>query len=165
MYIICMADWDCKHNATTSNATPLRIAIVQTCRSYSCCKLPNYKQRTQQLQWLSLIDWNSDTLSRGYSNLQSLVKCLDHRGVASNTVCSQAAMTLSSQLSLLWHQHRVRSFKFCSYTIKWCEEPCVQSLVSASASMMHVCMRLRKGIIASMYKQTCHAIGQSLWLR
>jgi len=26
-----------------------------------------------------LIDWISDTLSQGYTNLQSLVKCLDHR--------------------------------------------------------------------------------------
>ena len=29
-----------------------------------------------------LIDWISDTLSQGYTNLQSLVKCLDHRGIA-----------------------------------------------------------------------------------
>ncbi len=34
----------------------------------------------------SLIDWISDTLSQGYTNLQSLD--LDHRGVASDTVCS-----------------------------------------------------------------------------
>ena len=26
-----------------------------------------------------LIDWISDTLFQGYTNLQSLVKCLDHR--------------------------------------------------------------------------------------
>ena len=43
---------------------------------------------------LSLIDWISDTRSQGYINLQSLVKCLDHRGVASGTytVCSQARL-------------------------------------------------------------------------
>ena len=41
---------------------------------------------------ISLIGWVSDTLSQGYTNLQSLVKCLDHRVIVSvlNTVCSQA---------------------------------------------------------------------------
>ena len=34
----------------------------------------------------SLIYWISDTLSQGYTNLQSLVKCLDHRGIASDTI-------------------------------------------------------------------------------
>ena len=37
----------------------------------------------------SMIDWISDTLSQGHTNLQSLVKFLDHRGIASDTVCSQ----------------------------------------------------------------------------
>ena len=41
---------------------------------------------------LSLIDSISDTLSQGHPNLQSLVKCLDHRGTASDTVCSQARL-------------------------------------------------------------------------
>ena len=27
---------------------------------------------------ISLIDWISDALAQGYTNLQSLVKCLDH---------------------------------------------------------------------------------------
>ena len=36
----------------------------------------------------SLLDWISDTLSQGYANLQSLVKCLDHTGIVSDTVCS-----------------------------------------------------------------------------
>jgi len=39
-----------------------------------------------------LIDWISDTLSQGYTNLQSLVKCLDHRGIASDTVRIQARL-------------------------------------------------------------------------
>jgi len=39
---------------------------------------------------LSLIGWISDTLSQGYTYLQSLVKCLDHRDTASDMVCSQA---------------------------------------------------------------------------
>jgi hypothetical protein len=38
-----------------------------------------------------LIKWISDTLSQGCTNVQSLVRCLDHRGVASATVCSQAS--------------------------------------------------------------------------
>ena len=39
-----------------------------------------------------LLDWISDILSQGYTDLQSLVKCLDRRGVASDTVCSQARL-------------------------------------------------------------------------
>ena len=41
---------------------------------------------------VSLIGWVSDTLSQGYTELQSLVKCLDHRGIVLvlDTVCSQA---------------------------------------------------------------------------
>ena len=39
-----------------------------------------------------LIYWIPDTLSQGYNNLQTLVKCLDHRGIASDTVCSQARL-------------------------------------------------------------------------
>ncbi len=39
-----------------------------------------------------LIDWISDALSQGYTNLQSLVKCLGYQGTASDTVCSQARM-------------------------------------------------------------------------
>ena len=38
----------------------------------------------------SLTDSISNVLSQGYTNLQSLAKCLDHRGVASDTACSQA---------------------------------------------------------------------------
>ncbi len=37
-----------------------------------------------------LVDWISDTLSQGYTGLQSLVKCLDHRDIMSDTACSQA---------------------------------------------------------------------------
>ena len=41
-----------------------------------------------------LIDWISDTLSQGCIDLQSLVKCLDHRGIVSVLdtvyVCIQA---------------------------------------------------------------------------
>ncbi len=43
---------------------------------------------------LSLIDWISDTLSQGYTDLQSLVKCLDHRDIVSDTGCSQAKVVL-----------------------------------------------------------------------
>ncbi len=43
-----------------------------------------------------MIDWISDTIYQGYTNLQSLVKCLDHRGIASDTVCSQARLPADS---------------------------------------------------------------------
>ncbi len=33
------------------------------------------------LHLVSLIDWISDTLSQGCTDLQRLVKCLDHRGI------------------------------------------------------------------------------------
>ena len=46
----------------------------------------------QQNIEVPLIEWISDTLSQGYTNLQSLVKCLDHRVIASDTVCSQARL-------------------------------------------------------------------------
>jgi hypothetical protein len=32
---------------------------------------------------LSMIDWISDTRSQGYTNLQSLVECLNHRDIVS----------------------------------------------------------------------------------
>ncbi len=45
---------------------------------------------------LSLIDRISDTRSQGYTDLQSLVTCLDHRGIVLvlDTVCSQAKVVL-----------------------------------------------------------------------
>ena len=39
---------------------------------------------------VSLPDWISGTRFQGYTNLQSLVKCLDHRDNVSDTACSQA---------------------------------------------------------------------------
>ena len=43
-----------------------------------------------------LICWISDTLSQGYTDLQSLLKCLDHRGIVLvlDTRCSQARAVL-----------------------------------------------------------------------
>ena len=40
--------------------------------------------------------WISDTLSQGYTDLQSLVKCLDDRGIVLvlDTICSQARALL-----------------------------------------------------------------------
>jgi len=34
----------------------------------------------------SLIDWILDTRSQGYTDLQSLVKCLDHRDIQAKVV-------------------------------------------------------------------------------
>ena len=39
-----------------------------------------------------LIVWISDTHCQGYTELQSLIKCLDHRDIALVTVCSQARL-------------------------------------------------------------------------
>ena len=36
--------------------------------------------------------WVSDTFCQGYTNLQTLVKCLDHRGIVSDTACSQGRL-------------------------------------------------------------------------
>jgi len=48
--------------------------------------------------YVPLIDWISDTRSQGCIDLQSLVKCLDHRGIVLvlDTVyaCSQARVVL-----------------------------------------------------------------------
>ena len=46
-----------------------------------------------------LLDWISDTRSQGYTDLQSLVKCLDHRNIVSDTACSQARVVLGSENS------------------------------------------------------------------
>ncbi len=40
----------------------------------------------------SLIDWISDARPQGYTDLQSLVKCLDYTGIVSDTVCSHARL-------------------------------------------------------------------------
>ena len=45
-----------------------------------------------QLLSISLIDWISHTLSQGYTNLQSLVKCLDHRDIYSMQSSKGCAM-------------------------------------------------------------------------
>ena len=62
----------------------------------------HYPDTCHQLRlWLNacvpFIDWISDTLSQGYTTLQSLVKCLDHRGIVSNTVCIQARLCQAAQ--------------------------------------------------------------------
>ncbi len=48
---------------------------------------------------VSLIDWISDTLSHGYTNLHSLVSCLDHRGIASDAV-KQGCFRLHNALEM-----------------------------------------------------------------
>ena len=41
-----------------------------------------------------LIDWIPHTRSQKYTGLQSLTKCMHHREVVSDTVCSQAKVVL-----------------------------------------------------------------------
>jgi len=43
-------------------------------------------------QLTSLIKGISDTRPQGCTDLQSPVKCLDHRGILSDTVCSHASL-------------------------------------------------------------------------
>ena len=49
---------------------------------------------------LPLMEWISGTLSQGYTDLQSWLKCLDHSGVVLvlDTVCSQARVVLGCVL-------------------------------------------------------------------
>ena len=49
-----------------------------------------------------LIDWISDTLSQGYTHWQSLVKCLDHRDIASDTVCMCKQFLVSCAVLASW---------------------------------------------------------------
>jgi len=53
------------------------------------------------LQSASLIDWISDTRSQGYTDLQSLAKCLDDRDIVSDTACSQAKVVLGCHVEML----------------------------------------------------------------
>ena len=45
-----------------------------------------------------LIDWISDTRSQGYTDLQSLVKCLDHRDVVYSMQSSKGCVRLRDAL-------------------------------------------------------------------
>ena len=56
---------------------------------------------------VSLIVWISDTHFQGHTDLQSLVKCLERRGVASGLVCSFAMHWIAS-LRLYIQSSRVR---------------------------------------------------------
>jgi len=57
----------------------------------------SYTKKLLKYAGLSLIDWISDLLSQGYTDLESLAKCLDHRGIVSHTVCSQATVCSAAQ--------------------------------------------------------------------
>ena len=81
-------------NQTTEYVSKKRQAYSSRCRIYCCFGV-------------SLIDWiqiYSDTLSQGYTNLQSLVKCLDHRNIVSDTVCNQAKAVLGCAMH--WNASR-----------------------------------------------------------
>ena len=51
-------------------------------------------------KYVSFIGWISNTLSQGYTYLQSLVKCLDHKNIVSDTVCNQAKVVLGCAISV-----------------------------------------------------------------
>ena len=48
---------------------------------YSCNRVTVASQCFKTGMLHSLIDWITDTRSQGCTDLQSLVKCLDHRGI------------------------------------------------------------------------------------
>ena len=92
----------------------------------------------------ALIDWISDALSQGYTNLQSLVKCLDHKNIVSDTVCSQAKIVLGcamhrnalkcSAMHLGGHCYNRIDISFdrlapsglqCNLTMLTCPWPCI----------------------------------------
>ena len=66
---------------------------------HSVC-LPSTNNQILHPSRHSLINWISDTLSQGYTSLQSLVKCLGHRNIVSDTVCSQVQVVLGCAMHL-----------------------------------------------------------------
>ena len=50
---------------------PLKEWLFLEVHQAACCAVQTYT--------ISLIDWMSDTLSQGYTDVQPLLKCLDHR--------------------------------------------------------------------------------------
>ncbi len=53
--------------------------MCQMCTSMSLSKSYHLNKRHAAVYVISLVDWISDTHPQGYTDLQSLVKCLDHR--------------------------------------------------------------------------------------
>ena len=74
-----------------------------------------------------LTDWISDTRSQGYTDLQSLAKCLDHRGVVLvlDTTTYTVVVTSFGQLEIigLGRLHTWRS----------CDQQHVQQMIRISA--------------------------------
>ncbi len=68
------------------------------------------------------LDRISDTRSQGYTSLQSLVKCLDHRNIVSDTACSQAKAVLGTFGPPGSVPHFVLGFMGCSYTLTCCSD-------------------------------------------
>ena len=68
------------------------------------------------IRLLSLTGWISDTLSQGYTDLQSLVKCLDHRNSVSDTGCSQAKVVhVLGAIQMHCNASRRLSLQSCRY--------------------------------------------------
>ncbi|DBA74348.1 TPA: hypothetical protein ACH3X1_011122 [Trebouxia sp. C0004] len=86
---------DCILHHDTSMVQAFHIAL-QISPSPRMCKWDPIKETLAMTlvgkQSLNLFFSLIDALSQGYTNLQSLVKCLDHKGIVSDTVCSQARL-------------------------------------------------------------------------
>ena len=68
------------------------VGMVPLSLQYGFEVMETFLQGEFEFLWqVSLIDWISDTRSQGHTDLQNLVKCLDHRGIVlmSETVGSQ----------------------------------------------------------------------------
>ena len=75
------------HTILSSTGLFISSGMTKWTQSRHCCST---KKKHRAEVTTSLIDWISDTRSQGYTDLQSLVKCLDHRGfvLVLDTVCS-----------------------------------------------------------------------------
>lgn len=70
---------------------------------------------------ISLIDWTSYTLSQGHTDWQSLVKCLDHRNIMSETGCSQAKLCQAARCTEVhWNASRRPSLQSQDITCFTC---------------------------------------------
>jgi len=65
----CRSDLLCRVHSMLTTCLSMLASMVQQCRQALSVIGP-------------LIDWISETLSRGYTNLQGLMECPDHRGIA-----------------------------------------------------------------------------------
>ena len=72
--------------------TSIHIPSIKPTQVFWSYKVPCPAAVISHAVAVCLIVWISDTCRQGYTELQSLVKCLDRRDIVSVTVCSQARL-------------------------------------------------------------------------